>query len=198
MFKSFRFWIVLVLGLTQLSFLPEISDFFYRQKSYQERLRYVRQHFQKGMVLPLFALEEDYNYRQALDEISSLGATSVSFFVTNYQEDIRSNTIYLNTRASEPTQLADIINYAHSRGLSVFLFPTLHIQHLGNKEWRGVLQPTNLEQWWENYFHMIRYYLAVARYQNVEMFSIGSELCANEPDYKHWSKIIRYCRKNYN
>ena len=197
MYKSFRFWIVLLFSITQLSFLPEISDFFYRQKSYTERLKYVRQHFQKGMVLPLFALEEDYNYRQALDEISSLGVTSVSFFVTNYQEDIRSNTIYLNTRASEPTQLADIINYAHSRGLSVFLFPTLHIQHLGNKEWRGVLQPKDLEQWWGNYFHMIRYYLGIARYLNVEMFSIGSELCANEQDYEHWSKIIRYCRKNY-
>ena len=73
MHKSFRFWIVLLLGLAQLSFLPEISDFFYRQKSYPDRIQYVRQHFQKGMVLPLFALEEDYNYRQALDEISNLG-----------------------------------------------------------------------------------------------------------------------------
>ena len=39
-------------------------------------------------MLPFFALEEDYSYEQALDEIETLGARSVSLFVTNYQEDI--------------------------------------------------------------------------------------------------------------
>ena len=186
-----------MLSLVHLSFLPEISDFIYKQKSFPQRVRLAKEQFQKGIVLPLFALEEDYNYKQALDEIATLGVTSVSFFVTNYQEDIRSNTIYLNRRASEPTQLADIIDYAHSLGLSVFLFPTIHIQHLGDREWRGVLQPQNLEQWWSSYFRMIRYYLGVARNHDVEMFSIGSELCANEADFGHWSRIIQYCRKNY-
>jgi len=197
MYKSFRFWAVLLFSLFQLSFLPQISDFLYGQKDFPDRVQLAKEHFHKGIVLPLFALEEDYNYKQALDEITTLGVTSVSLFVTNYQEDIRSNTIYLNLRASEPTRLAEIIGYAHSRGLSVFLFPTLHIQHLGDREWRGVLNPQNLEQWWASYFRMIRYYVNIASYNNIEMFSIGSELCANERDYRHWSQIIQYCRKNY-
>ena len=188
---------VIFLGFIQVSFLPDFHGFLYRQKSFPERVKTVKTQFQKGIVLPLFALEQDYNYKKAIDEIAALGARSISFFVTNYQEDIRSNTIYLNRRVSEPLQLAEIIDHAHRRGLSVFLFPTLHIQHLGDKEWRGVLKPSNPQEWWDNYFRMIRYYLAIARNHQVEMFSIGSELCANEQDYEQWSRIIRYCRKNY-
>lgn len=195
--RSVRFWIVLILSLIHLSFLPDIPRFLYKHKTFPERIRLVKKEFQKGIVLPLFALEQDYNYKKAVDEIAGTGARSVSFFVTNYQEDIRSNTIYLNLRVSEPLKLAQMIDYAHGRGLSVFLFPTLHIQHLGDREWRGVLKPQDPKEWWNSYFRMIRYYLGIARHNQVEMFSIGSELCANESDYENWSRIIQYCRKNY-
>jgi hypothetical protein len=197
MFRSFRYWIVVILCLIHLSFLPDVSQLLYRIKPYPERVQLAKDKFQKGIVLPLFALERDYNYKRAIDEIAGLGARSISFFVTNYQEDIRSNTIYLNLRASEPLQLQEMIDHAHRRGLSVFLFPTLHLQHLGPNEWRGVLAPTNPDQWWDNYFRIIRYYLHIATNHDVEMFSIGSELCANEQDYDRWMKIIRYCRENY-
>ena len=197
MFRSIQFWTIIVLSLVQLSFLPDLHGFFYKRRSFPDRIKSVQAEFQKGVVLPLFALEQDYNYKKAIDEIASVGARSISFFVTNYQEDIRSNTIYLNRRVSEPLRLAEIIDYAHRRGLSVFLFPTLHIQHLGDKEWRGVLKPSRPQEWWDSYFRMIRYYLTIARNQEVEMFSIGSELCANEQDYEQWSRIIQYCRKNY-
>jgi Glycoside Hydrolase Family 113 len=195
--KSAKFWTVILLSLIHFSFLPDISDFLYNRKSFPEKIDLVKKKFQTGIVLPLFALEGDYDYYQALDEIASIGARSVSFFVTNYQEDIRSNTIYLNRRASEPRRLANIIDYAHSRGLSVFLFPTLHIQHLGDKEWRGVLKPKNPQEWWNSYFRVIRYYLGIARLNRVELFSIGSELCANEQDDEQWAKMIRYCRSKY-
>lgn len=197
MYKSTQYWIVLIVSFIHISFLPDISAFLYASKPFPKRVQLTQERFQKGIVLPLFALEQDYNYKQALDEIANLGARSVSFFVTNYQEDIRSNTIYLNRRVSEPLRLAELIDHAHKRGLSVFLFPTLHIQHLGDKEWRGVLQPQNPQEWWDSYFRMIRFYLGIARNHEVEMFSIGSELCANEKEYEQWSRIIRYCRKNY-
>lgn len=197
MYKSFRFWIVILFSVSFLSFFPDIHRWWYARKPYVEKVRAVKTNFQKGMVLPLFALESDYPYKSAIDEIASLGANSVSLFVTNFQEDIRSNSIYLNVRAAETQQLAEIVDYAHERGLSVFLFPTLHIQHLGNKEWRGVLKPSDPELWWQNYFRLIRFYVHFAREHQVEMFSVGSELCASEQDYEHWSQIIRYCRKNY-
>lgn len=197
MYRSVRYWIVLVLAAFQLSFLTNLKGFLYYRKPFPEKVEAVREKFQKGVVLPLFALEADYPYLQSIDEIAGLGARSVSFFLTNYQEDIRSNYMYLNQRATEPVQLAQLIDYAHRRGLSVFLFPTLHIQHLGYKEWRGVLKPENPELWWDNYFRMIRFYLNIAAENKVEMFSIGSELCAMESDYNHWSRIIQYCRKRF-
>jgi hypothetical protein len=197
MYKSFRFWVVILLSISFLSFIPEVHRWWYSQKPYLEKVQMVKTSFQKGMVLPFFALEEDYPYKKSIDEIADLGASSISFFVTNYQEDIRSNYIYLNLRAAEAHQLSEVVDYAHTRGLSVFLFPTLHIQHLGYKEWRGVLKPEDPEVWWQNYFRVIRFYVHFAREHQVEMFSIGSELCASEQDYGHWSEIIQYCRQNY-
>lgn len=188
---------VILLAFCFTSFFPEISEWRYDNKSYREKVASVRHHFQKGIVLPLFALEENYEYKTAIDEITNVGARSVSFFVINYQEDIRANDIYLNVRASEAQQLSELVHYSHRRGLSVFLFPTLHIQHLGHKEWRGVLKPSEPEKWWGNYFRMIRFYLNFARENDVEIFSIGSELCSTESDYPHWSKIIRYARQHY-
>lgn len=197
MFKSARYWVVIFLSLSFLSFFGNLRDWWYLNTTFPSKVQHTKSHFQNGVVLPMFALEYNYSYRTSVDEIAGLGAHSVSLFVTNYQEDIRANTIYLNQRAVEVNQLFDIIDYAHSRGLSVFLFPTLHIQHLGYKEWRGVLKPSDPEKWWANYFKMIRFYVHIARQKNVELFSVGSELCAQESDTEHWSEIIHYCRKNY-
>jgi len=197
LFGSYQFWTVFILATLQISFFSQLDEFWHYSKPYSKKVRLFKQQFQKGMVLPLFALERDYDYKTALDEISTLDANSVSFFITNYQENIRSNDLYLNQRASEVLQLVEIIEYAHKRGLSVFLFPTLHIQHLGYKEWRGILQPQDPELWWKQYFRIVRFYLSIARDHQVEMFSIGSELCSLEQDEEHWSQIIRYCRNNY-
>jgi len=185
------------IGLCFTSVFFELGSWWYSSKSFPDRVRNYKVNFQPGLVLPLFALEEDYSYKQAIDEIHASGARSISFFVTNYQEDIRANYIYLNRRAIEISRLSEIIKYAHQKGLSVFLFPTLHIQHLGHKEWRGVLKPQDPELWWKNYTQLIRFYTDLAREYQVEVLSIGSELCAMESDYDHWSKIVRYARKNY-
>lgn len=197
MYKSFRFWFVIFLAILHLSFFTDMREWWYARKSFRDKVKTVTAKFQKGIVLPMFAIDDDYPYLEAVDEIANTGARSISIFCTNYQEDIRANYIYLNQRAAEITRLSEIIDYAHKRGMSVFLFPTLHIQHLGYKEWRGVLKPADPEVWWDSYFRMIHYYLDVAREQNVEMFSIGSELCSMEDDYEHWSRIIRSCRKDY-
>jgi Glycoside Hydrolase Family 113 len=197
MIKKLRLLVLIILSLSFISFFADLRRWWYGQQSFPARVQSVRTHFQNGVVLPLFSLEEDYPYTTAIDEIADLKAHSVSLFITNYQEDIRSNTIYLNLRAAEVTQLFRIIDYAHSRGLSVFLFPTLHIQHLGYKEWRGVLAPKDLELWWQNYFKLMRFYTHIARQKDVEMLSIGSELCAMESDTKRWEQIVGYARNHY-
>src|SRR5262245_16750095 len=197
MYKSILFWVVIALAVSFTSFLPELDAWWYSRKAFPDRVEHVRSRFQDGVVLPFFALEDEYPYKQALDEIHDIGAGSVSLFVTNYQEDIRTNYIYINQRAAEVTQLTELVRYAHSRGLSVFLFPTLHIQHLGVKEWRGVLKPNDPQIWWDNYFRLIQFYIHFAEQNKVEMLSIGSELCSLEGEYEQWSRIIQYARANY-
>jgi hypothetical protein len=189
--------VIILIALSFTSVFSELDSWWYARKSFPARVKHFRNNFQPGLVLPLFALEEDYSYKQAIDEIHEMGARSISFFVTNYQEDIRSDYIYLNRRAMEASRLTDIIDYSHRKGMSVFLFPTLHLQHLGHKEWRGVLKPNDPDLWWRNYTKLIRYYTNFSRENNVEVLSIGSELCSMEQEYDRWSEIIRYARKNY-
>lgn len=195
--RKLIFIFVLILSIGFTSFIGGLNEWWFSGKGFDGRLRYVHNHFQKGIVLPFFALEDNYPYKQAIDEIRDLRAGSISFFVTNYMEDIRSNYIYINRRAVEVNQLSEMVDYAHRRGLTVFLFPTLHIQHLGDKEWRGVMEPKDWEVWWANYSRLIRMYTDFAREHDVEMLSVGSELCSTEWDYKHWSSIIRYARSHY-
>lgn len=197
MYKSAFFWLVIMIAISFTSVFPEMDNWWYDSKPFPQKIRTVRNEFLNGIVLPFFALEEDYPYKQAIDEIDDLGARSISLFITNYQEDVRTNYIYINQRAVEVNQLTEIVNYAHRHGLSVFLFPTLHIQHLGYKEWRGVLAPKDPEVWWENYFRLMQFYIHFAQQNRVEMLSIGSELCSLESDYKHWNRIVSYARHNY-
>src|SRR5207248_3445599 len=100
MYKSFRYWAVLILGLSYISFVNDFHHWWYAQESLPERLHYVKANFQKGIVLPFFALEDDYPYRTSIDEIADTAAGRVSFLVNSYQEDIRANRMYLNLRAA--------------------------------------------------------------------------------------------------
>ena len=43
----------------------------------------------------------------------------------------------------------------------------------------------------------MQFYVHFAQQNQVEMLSIGSELCSLEGDYKHWSRIISYARNHY-
>jgi hypothetical protein len=197
MYRHPLFWFVILLSISFTSMFPEMDDWWYDRKPFSRKVQTAREEFLNGIVLPFFALENDYPYKQTLDEIDELGARSVSLFITNYQEDIRTNYIYINQRAAEVTQLTEIVAYAHRRGLSVFLFPTLHIQHLGYKEWRGVLEPKDPEIWWQNYFRLVQFYIHFAQQNKVEMLSIGSELCSLESDARHWGQIVSYARSHY-
>src|SRR3989304_3295794 len=98
MYRSIRYWFIILLAAAHISFFTNIPDWWHNRKTFPQKVQQVREKFQAGVVLPLFALEEDYNYRLAIDEIAELGARRISFFVTSYQEDIRTNYIYLNLR----------------------------------------------------------------------------------------------------
>lgn len=161
---------------------------------------------QKGIALGLYSKDPAYTYEQELKEIKATGADHVSLVVSWYQKDIRSNTIYpkylsateQHDNVTTPdSQLTGVIDQAHQLGLKVFLFPILRLTERKGKEWRGDLKPADPAAWWVSYHHFTLNYARLAEKHGVELYSVGSELCSQEPDNREWRHLIKEVRDVY-
>ena len=162
--------------------------------------------FQKGIALGLYSKDPAYTYEQELKEIRATGADHVSLVVSWYQKDIRSNTIYpkylsateQHDNVTTPdAQLTGVIDQAHQLGLKVFLFPILCLEERKGKEWRGDLKPVDPVTWWKSYNHFTLSYAKLAQEHGVELYSVGSELCSQEPNNREWRRLIKEVRDVY-
>ncbi len=159
--------------------------------------------FQKGMALGLYSKDPNYSYEQDLKEMKELGVDHVSLVVSWYQRDVYATNIYPHyvprgdfDTTTDP-KLIEVIQQAHKLGLKVFLFPILRIEHRKEKEWRGNIKPLEINTWWQNYRQFMLHYARIAAKENVELFSVGSELCSLEEKVDLWKKLIRDIRGFY-
>lgn len=159
--------------------------------------------YQKGIALGLFSKEAGYSYEKDLRELRDTGADHVSLVVSWYQKDITSHKIYPRPRAEgdfetiADKKLIEAIQQARHVGLQVFLFPILRIEHRKEKEWRGVVAPRDRGRWLENYRAFTLHYARLAADHQVELFSVGSELCSVEQEVKFWRALIADIRGFY-
>lgn len=151
----------------------------------------------------LYAKDRSYSYANDLREIRALGADHVSLVVSWYQKTIRSNKIHpywepLGDFETTPDEkIAEIASQAHREGLRVFLFPILRIEERKDKEWRGVIAPSNLKKWLASYKAFTLHYARLAQKNQIELFSVGSELCSMESHAAYWQKLIADIRQFY-
>lgn len=161
------------------------------------------QAYQKGIALGLYAKDAGYSYKDELDQIRATGADHVSLVVSWYQKDIRSNLIYPRWKAvgdyetPPDSQIINVIKEAHQAGLKVFLFPILRIEQRAEKEWRGVVAPTNRRKWLSSYRRFTLHYARIASSHGVKMYSVGSELCSVENEERFWRALIAQIRRFY-
>ena len=96
--------------------------------------------FHQGMVLGLYSRDEDYDYREYLEEIKAVGAESVAFIVVLMQHDIKSMEIGpRDNRTVSDKRLGITIKQAREIGLETLVFPIVLLEEAGPKEWRGKL-----------------------------------------------------------
>ncbi|MFO1519359.1 MAG: hypothetical protein U1F57_06840 [bacterium] len=158
---------------------------------------------QRGMALGLFSKEPGYSYLQDLKEMKEFGVTDILLIVSWYQHDIKSNEIIpreydgkdILTLPDE--KLKEVIDQAHSLGINAVVFPILRLEERGEKDWRGVIEPTDKEAWWKDYEKFILHYAEIAARENVKMFAVGSELLSREKETDHWLALIEKVRKIY-
>ena len=157
-----------------------------------------REPFQKGMVLGIFSKTDPDYFRRNLEEIQKLGVDSISLIVPKVQKDVHSTGFYDDpwvTPSNESLRLA--IREAHRRGMKVLLMPIVYLEVLRDGEWRGTIEPADWGAWFDAYESMIGGYALLASEEQVEYFSVGSELCSTERMKGRWERVIRKVRRIY-
>ena len=137
-------------------------------------------------------------YATFLDEIVAVGATDVSLVVRWSQSDIAATDIGPREGVTpDDAVVLEVSGLARSRGLRVFLLPTLDVARRKPGEWRGILRPADPEAWWVAYDAFITHYAGLARRGRVDLFAVGSELVSMERHRDRWADLIAKVRGLY-
>jgi hypothetical protein len=135
------------------------------------------------------ALIDQWATTEVADD-KALGANSFGIGFPLYTDSINSNDVYAKLQCNSsgstspyqtppPLVLASVIQIAQQAGLKVLLRPLLDQQNLYAQDpnyWRGILAPTNPQEWINNYLATLRPYLMVAQDTHARYFAIETEL----------------------
>lgn len=134
-----------------------------------------------------------------------IGVNSLAITFPLYTDALNSNSVYAQDVCKGPhqtptaTRVAVLVDLAHKDGFKVLLRPvideaSLRAQNPNN--WRGLLAPTNLTLWFQNYLSTLRPYLIMAQKHHVESFAIQTELDSLSMK-SNWSSAFTLARALY-
>lgn len=135
--------------------------------------------------------------------MKALGIRDILLVVSWYQKDVQATEILpkdydgKDVMTLPDAKLIEVIEQAHRLGMKAVVFPILRLEIRKDKDWRGVLQPTDVEAWWKSYENFILHYAQLGAAHHIDMFSVGSELLSREPETEHWKTLIAKVRKIY-
>ncbi|MHC4990844.1 MAG: glycoside hydrolase family 113 [Planctomycetota bacterium] len=149
-----------------------------------------------GFALVVHHISDLPLYLQSIDRMAGFGANAINVVTPLFQRRVDSNTIeYLPRRCPTQEQLVQILRYARQRGMKTTLQPIVLIEQPRDKDWRGVIRPTDWNAWWNSYEQLIDHFLAIADVAEVDVFTIGSELNSTEPHVERWAMIATKVRR---
>jgi hypothetical protein len=138
------------------------------------------------------------SYIQAIDDLANMGCTWINFSIAARQETVKSETISIVWQ-NIPSQkdLEKILKHAKERGVRTMLMPIVLLNKSGPKEWRGVIEPDNWDNWFASYTAYITKMAALADKCDVDLFCVGSELLSTETFRDRWVGCIAEIKKQY-
>jgi hypothetical protein len=143
---------------------------------------------------------DEYTYPDATASRSDLVATGTNWaavLVTQYQ-DTAASTVIAPVAEKTPTDeaLTTAIQDLRSRGVKVMLKP--HIDPW-NGQWRGDINPTDIDAWFASYTQFILHYAQMAEELGVEAYCMGTELrtISGEANRDRWIAVIGAIRNVY-
>ncbi len=137
-------------------------------------------------------------YLEAVDAIADLGANTLLVVTPMFQERVDSSRIQFRPQKC-PTdgQLKAILRRGRIRGLKTILLPIVLIEDPGPKDWRGLINPGDLDAWWASYELFINHFLDIAIEAEVDVLSVGSELNSMEGELQRWRRTIDHARSRF-
>lgn len=151
----------------------------------------------RGVAIGLWGGNPNSSYLPQMREVKSLGANAVLFPVLVYVDSVTGTTVYGRRGKTAPDEIIRrAIVEAHALGLQAALMPVVRIEHRAEKEWRGMLAPTDRDGFFASYSETVLRYATLARETGAELFFLGSELASLE-DAQHWWPLIERVRGVY-
>lgn len=137
-------------------------------------------------------------YLTAVDHIADLGANALIVLTPMLQPYVTSNRMgYVPDKCATDAQLIAILQRARQRGLLTTLLPIVLIEHPGEKDWRGVIEPTDWDQWWKSYDEFTDRFVEIANAADVDLLAVGSELNSTEDQHDRWQRVIDRVRSRF-
>lgn len=137
-------------------------------------------------------------YEPLLREVAELGANTVLLTTPAYMEHARSQSVYLDLRkVPPPADYQAIVRKARDLGLRPFIMPMVLLRNPRGSEWRGVIEPPDWDDWWQQYTEVVTYFADIAREAGAEGLLVGSELVSTEKYTRRWEEVIARARKHF-
>lgn len=137
-------------------------------------------------------------YGALLEDIAGLGANAVLLSVAGYMEHAHAQSIFIDTRKVPcPDDFKAIIQRARQLGLKTVLMPIVLLKNPRGSEWRGVIEPPEWDDWWEQYTEFVLYFTDIAREGQADALMVGSELVSTEKSTAKWVKLIEAVRPRF-
>ncbi len=152
----------------------------------------------KGFILGLHDTTYHYDYGLLIQEIKATGSDWIGINVKFYQANYTASSIKIPPKdAPFWLQLRQTIKQAKQEGLKVMLFPIVLLEDDGDQYWRGSIVPSSKQEWYASYKHLYKKLSVLAQQQEIDLLSVGSELCSLQGDTKEWLGIIDLVKSIY-
>jgi len=154
----------------------------------------------RGFSLQLFdsTPEGTENYLKSLDELADMGCTWVNLVIAARQDNVKSEVVQFNEmNVPSEANTKRIITRAKSLGMGVMFMPIVLLNNAGAKDWRGVIDPPNWDNWFASYTSFITRMARLSQSVDVDIFCVGSELLSTEPMRDRWIDTIAQIRQVY-
>jgi hypothetical protein len=120
-------------------------------------------------------------YGPLLKEIAGLGANAVLLSVAGHMEHATAQSIFIEARkVPAPEEFKAIIRQARDLHLRTIIMPIVLLRDPRGSEWRGVIEPPDWDDWWQQYTEFILYFADIARDGQADALMVGSELISTE------------------